>query len=150
MGNYQEARVKLTNTQLNYLKSTIKNKTGTLLRLTKKIFEDENLPHELFLTRQTAKIRNAFANNMSTYIKLSKTQISEIIQSGRSFDSCLSDLGKKALTYIAIPLARDNLPGLVSNLTSNSINKFEKTISGKGAVTKRIYFNYFEWRNEWY
>ena len=57
MRNYQEARVKVTNTQLNYLKSATKNKTGTLLRLTKKIFEDENLPHELFLTRQTAKIR---------------------------------------------------------------------------------------------
>ena len=41
---------------------------------------------------------------------------------------------QKTLTNIAIPLARDNLPGLVSYLTSNVINKFERKISGKGAV----------------
>ena len=135
MANYQEARVKLTNTQLNKLKSAAKNKTGTILRLNKKNFEDEELPHELFLTtRQTTKIRNAFANNMSTDIKLSKAQISKIIQSGGSFGSWLGNLGKKALTNIAIPLARDNLPGLVSNLTSSAINKFDRKISGKGAM----------------
>ena len=71
---------------------------------------------------------------MSTDIKLSKTQISKIIQSGGSFGSWLGNLGKKVLTNIAIPLARDNLPGLVSNLTSNAINKFDRKISGKGAV----------------
>ena len=86
MANYQEARVKLTNTQLNKLKSAAKKKTGTILRSNKKNFEDEELPHELFLIRrQTAKIRNAFANNMSTDIKLSKAQISKIIQEGGSF-----------------------------------------------------------------
>ena len=73
MTNYQEVRVKLTNTQLNKLKSAAKNKTGTILRLNKKNFEDEELPHELFLTtRQTMKLRHAFANNMSTDIKSSK------------------------------------------------------------------------------
>ena len=71
---------------------------------------------------------------MSRDIELSKAQISKIIQSGGSFGSWLGNLGKKALTNIAIPLARDNLPGLVSNLTSNAINKFERKISGKGAV----------------
>ena len=74
-------KVKLTNTQLNKLKSTAKNKTGIIVRLNMKNFEDEELPHELFLTtRQTTKIRNAFVNNMSTDIKLSKVQISKIIQ----------------------------------------------------------------------
>ena len=71
---------------------------------------------------------------MSTDIKFSKTQISKIIQSGGSFGSWLGDLGKKALTNISIPLARDTLPKLVSNLTSNAINKFEGNISGKRAV----------------
>ena len=53
MANYQEARLKLTNTQLNKLKSSAKNKTGTILRINKKNFQDEELPHELFLiTRQ--------------------------------------------------------------------------------------------------
>ena len=59
-------RVKLTNTQLITLKSVAKNKTRTILRLIKKNFEEEELPHELFLTtRQETKIRNVFANNMS-------------------------------------------------------------------------------------
>ena len=107
MANYQEARIKLTNTQLNKLKSAAKNKTGTISKLNKKNFEDEELPNEL-PTRQTTKIRNAFANNMSTDIKLSKVQISKIIQSGGSFGSWLGNLGKKSLTNIAIPLARDN------------------------------------------
>ena len=71
---------------------------------------------------------------MSTDIRLSKTQISKIIQSGGSFGSWLGNLGKKALTNIAIPLARDNLLGLVSNLTSRAIDKFDRKISGKGAV----------------
>ena len=43
-------------------------------------------------------------------------------------------LGKKALTNIVDPLAIDNVPRLASNLTSNAINKFERKISGKGAV----------------
>ena len=46
----------------------------------------------------------------------------------------LSNLGKKALTNIAIPLDRDNIPGLVINLTSNAKNKFERKVSAKGAV----------------
>ena len=73
MSNYEEARFKLTNTQLNKLTSATKNKTGITLRITKKIFQDEELPHELFITtRQKTKIRNAFANNMPIDIKLSK------------------------------------------------------------------------------
>ena len=51
-------------------------------------------------------MRNAFANNMSTDIKLSKAQISKIIQPGRFFGSWLGNLRKKALTNIAIPLGR--------------------------------------------
>ena len=48
MANYQEARVKLTNTQWNKLKSEAKIKTRIILRLTKKNFEDQELPHEYF------------------------------------------------------------------------------------------------------
>ena len=82
MANHQEASVKLTNTQLKKVKSAAKNTTGTKLRLNKKNFEDEELPHELFLTiRYTTKIRNVFANNMSTDVKLNKAQISKTIQS---------------------------------------------------------------------
>ena len=46
----------------------------------------------------------------------------------------VSTFKKKALTNVAILLARDNLSGLASNLTSSAINKFDRKISGKGAV----------------
>ena len=102
------------------------------------------MPHELFLTtRQTTKIGNAFANNMSTDIKLSKAQISKITQSGGSIGYWLGNLEKQALANVVIPLARDNLPELVSNLTLNAINKFERNISRKRAVIARKGFNLF-------
>ena len=48
-----------------------------------KMFGGNDLPHELLVTaRQKPKLRNAFNNNMSTDLKLSRAQISKIIQSG--------------------------------------------------------------------
>ena len=95
MANYQEERVKLTNIQLKNENLQQKKKTGIILRINKKSFQDEELQHELFLTtRHTTKIRNAFADN----IKLSKAQIFKIIQSGGSFGSWLDNLGKKVIT----------------------------------------------------
>ena len=80
MASYGEARVKLTNTQLNKSKYASKNNIGAILRINNKIFQDKELPHELFLTtRQKAKVRNAFANNISTDVKISKAQLSKII-----------------------------------------------------------------------
>ena len=95
MAKDQEVRVTLTNTQLSKLKSAARNKPGKLLRLSKKNFQDQELPRELFLTtRQTAKIRNAFVNNMSIDIKPSKARISKKIQSDASFNSWLANSGK--------------------------------------------------------
>ena len=55
------------------------------------MFNGNNLPHELILTtRQKTKLRNALENSMSTDVKLSKAQISKIIQSGRFLGSLLS------------------------------------------------------------
>ena len=77
MGN---VHLKLTNTQLQKLKTTAKNKTGTTLRMSSKMFDVSDLPHELLLTtKQKAKLKNAFNNNMSTDLKLSKAQIFKII-----------------------------------------------------------------------
>ena len=105
MTNYREARVKLTNIQSNKLRSAAKNKTWAILRLNIRIFQDEELLHELFLTaRQTTKIRNATANNMSTDIKLSTVQISKITHSDGLFSSWLSNLGKKVITDLAVCL----------------------------------------------
>ena len=108
MTNYLEARVKLKNTQLKKLKSVANNKTGAILRINKKKFEDEELQQELFLTaKQKAIIRDAFVNNMSADIKFIKAQISKKIQSNGRFSFRLDDLGKKAIKNVAIPLARD-------------------------------------------
>ena len=86
MVEYSKANAKLTDAQLRKLKTTVKNKAGTTLRMSLKIFDGNDLPHELLLTaRQKAKLRNAFNNNMSTDVKLSKAQVSKIIQSGELF-----------------------------------------------------------------
>ena len=66
--------------------------------------------------------RNAFAYNTSADIKLSKTQISKMIQSGGFLCNVLGNLDKKVITDFAIPLAKDNLSGLVSILASNALN----------------------------
>ena len=109
-----------------------KIRAGEIFRKNKENFEDEVLLNELFITtRQATEIINTFANNISTDIKLSKAQISEMIQSGGSFESWLCNLGKKSLTNI--PLARDNLPRLVSKLASNTADNLERKISRKGA-----------------
>ena len=71
MTNIQEARVKLTNTQLKKLKSETKSKTGGILRTNNKNVQDEEFPHKLFLTiGQTTKIKIVFSNSMSADIKL--------------------------------------------------------------------------------
>ena len=79
-----EVNVKLSDMQLKKLETAVKkNKTETVLRISLKMFNGNDLPHELLLTtRQKTKLRNAFNNNISTDLKLSKAQISKIIQSG--------------------------------------------------------------------
>ena len=76
MVQYNEVNAKLTDTQLKKLKNTVKNKTGATLRTRLKMFDGDNLRHEILLTtRQKTKLRNAFNNNISTDTKLSKVQI---------------------------------------------------------------------------
>ena len=79
MVKYNKVNVKLSYTRLKKLKTAVKYETGKTLRINLKMFNGNNLPHELLLTtRQKTKLRNAF-NNMSTDLKLSKAQISKII-----------------------------------------------------------------------
>ena len=71
-----------------------------------KLFNGNDLPHELLITtRQKTKLRNAFNNIMSTDLKLSKAQISKIVQSGGFLGSLLSKLAGP-LMKVAIPLAK--------------------------------------------
>ena len=101
--------VKLTDTQLKKLKTVVKNKTGTTLRMSLKMFDGNNLSYELLLTTsQKTKLRNAFNNNMSLNIKLSKVKVSKIIQSGRFFGSLLSKWAGP-LMKVAAPLAKNIL-----------------------------------------
>ena len=83
--------VKLSNSQLNKLKSAIKNESQVVLWLSLNMIgnydNEANFPHKLLLTnRQVTNLRKAFANNLATDIKLSKTQLSKIIQSEGSVD----------------------------------------------------------------
>ena len=107
MVEYSKVNVKLTDTQLKKLKTAVKNNAGTTLRTSLKMLNENNLPHELLLTtRQKTKLRNALNNNMSTDIKLSKAQISKIIQSGGFLGSLLSKLAGP-LMKVAIPLRKN-------------------------------------------
>ena len=66
MVQYDKVNVKLSDTQLKKLKAAVKNKTGTTLRISLKMFNGNNLPRELLLiARQKIKLRNAFNNNMA-------------------------------------------------------------------------------------
>ena len=83
MVEYAKLNVKLSDRQIKKLKDAAKDNTETTLRISLKMFNGNNLPHELLLTtRQKTKVRNAFNNNTSTDLKLSRAQISKIIQSG--------------------------------------------------------------------
>ena len=73
---------KLSNSQLNKLKSAIKNETEVVLRFSSNRIGDNvnNFPHKLLLTnRQVSNIHKALANNSSTDIKLLKSQLSKMI-----------------------------------------------------------------------
>ena len=69
------------------LKMKLKNETKVILRLSLNMVDnsddENNFPINVLLTnRQVANFRKAFANNSATNIKLSKTQLSKMIQSG--------------------------------------------------------------------
>ena len=98
--------LKLTDTQLKKLKTAVKDKTGTTLRISLKMFDGNDLPYELLLTaRQKTKLRNAFNNNMSTDLKLSRAQSSKIIHSGGFLGSLLSKLAGQ-LMKVAVLLSK--------------------------------------------
>ena len=83
MTHYNSLNVKLSNSQLNKLKSAIKNETDVILRLSSNMIgnsdEETNFPHKLLLTnRRVANLRKAFANHTLTDIKLSKAQLTKM------------------------------------------------------------------------
>ena len=114
MTQYNSLNVKLSNSQLNKFKSAIKNENEVVLRLSSNMVGDNetNFPHKLLLTnRQVSNVRKAFSNYLSTDIKLSKTQLSKMIQS------------EGFLVRLLGPLLNTGLP-LIPNVVKPLLNGF--------------------------
>ena len=103
MTQYNSLNVKLSISQLNEFKSAIRNENEVVLKLSPNMIGDNetNFPHKLLLTnRQVLNLPKAFANNSSVDIKLSKTQLSKMIQSGGFSARLLGPLLKTGLLLI--------------------------------------------------
>ena len=141
MTQYNSLNVKLSNSQLNKLKSTIKNESEVVLRLSSNMVGDSHgkihFPHKLLLTnRQIANLRKAFANNLSTDIKLSKTQIFKMIQVegflGRLFGLLLKT-GLLLIKNVIKPLAKSVLIPLGLTAAASAADAgIHKKILGSG------------------
>ena len=142
MVEYSKVNVKLSDTQLKKLKTAVKDKTGTTLRMSLERFNGNDLPHGLLLTtRQKTKLRYAFNNNMSTDLKLFKAQISKRIQSGGFLGSLLRKLAGP-LMKIAIPLAKNILNPLGIAAAASAIDAgTQKKKHGSGTTTSNKEMN---------
>ena len=99
------------------------------------MFNGNNLPHELLLTtRQTTKLKNAFENNMSTDIKLSRNQISKIVQSSQFLGALLRKLAGP-LIKVAVPLAKNILAPL--GITAAVIQQLMQKLKRKYMVLEQ-------------
>ena len=140
MTQYNSLNVKLSSSQLNKLKSSIKNKNDVVLRISSNLVsnsnDNTNFPHELLLTnRQVANICKAFAKNTSTDIKLSKTHLSKMIQSGGFLGNLLGKLAGP-LMKVAMLLAKNVLAPLgVSAAMSTTDGSIKKKMLGSGTTT---------------
>ena len=141
MTPYNSLNVKLSNSQLSKLKSAIKNETDGFLRLSSNMIgnsdDSTNFPQELLLTnRQNASLCKAFANHLSTDIKLSKTQLSKMIQSGGFLGRLLGPLLRTGLPLIKSvikPLAKSTLVPLGLTAAASAVDAgIHKKILGPG------------------
>ena len=139
MVEYNIINVELSDSKLNKLRTAVKNNQGATLIMNARMFTANNLPHELLLTtRQTTKLRNAIENNTSTDIKLSKAQISKVIQSGGFLGSLLSK-SAGPLMKVAFSLRKNVLAPL--GLTADIADIAISAMSAMSAT-------FFELRNE--
>ena len=137
MIQYNSLNVKLSKSQLNKLKSEIKNETDVILRLSSNMIghsdDETNFPHKLLLTnRQIANLRKAFANHTSTDIKLSKAQLTAMQKD--EFIRCLAPLLKSVLPLLKSMTKPLGMLGLTvaASATDAVINK---KIFGSGTTT---------------
>ena len=147
MMQYNSFNAKLSNSQLNKLKSAIKNKTGIVLRLSLSMVGDDEpyFPYKLLLTnRQVTNLRKAFANKSSTDIKLSKTHLTKMVQSRGCLDRLLGPLLKTGLPLIENvikPLVKSVLIPLGSTATASAADAGIHTKIGSGKPTTLITSN---------
>ena len=140
MTQYNSLNVKLSNSQLNKLKSAIKNETDVVLRISSGMVgnsnDNANFPHKLLLTdRQIANIGKAFANNLSRDVKFSKTQLLKISQSGGFLGNLLHKLAGP-LMKVAMPLAKNVLAPLGLTAAMSAIDgSIKKKMLGSGTTT---------------
>ena len=136
MVKYIKVNVKWTDSQLKQLKTAVKDKTETTMRMNLKMFDGNYLSHVLLLTtRQKTELRNAFSNIMSTDLKLSKAQISKIIQSGEFLRLLLSKLAGP-LMKVADLLAENILAPLGITAAASAIDVgIQKKIHSSGTAT---------------
>ena len=148
MTQYNSLNVKLSNSQLNKFKSAIKNETKVVLRLPSNMIGDNeaNFPHQLLLTnREVLNLHKAFANNSSTDIKFSKTQLSKMIQSGGFLGRLVGPLLKTGLhltSNVIKPLAKSVLIPLgLTTAASAADAGIHKKILGLGNNASLIMSN---------
>ena len=138
--------VKLSNSQLNRLKFGIENCTEITLKIPSNVFGDSNdennFPHKLLLTNaQVSKLRKAFVNNSSANIKLSKTELHKIGQSGGFLGRLLESLlktGSPLIGNVFKPLAKSVLIplGLTAAAAAAATDAaIHKKIFGSGFTT---------------
>ena len=154
MTQYNSLNVKLSNSQLSKLKPAIKNETDVTLRLRLSNIsnmignsdDETNFPHKLLLTnKQVANLWKAFANYLSTDIKLSKTQLSKMIQLGGFLGRLLGPLLKTGLPLmksVIQPLAKSVLIPLGLTAAASAADAgIHKKILGSGHNTTLIISN---------
>ena len=147
MTQYNSLNVKLSNSQLNKLKSAIKNETEVVLRLSSNMIgnNETNFTHELLLTnRQVSNLRKAFVNNSSAGIKFSKTKLSKMVQLGGFLGRLLGPLLKTGLPLIKNvikPLARSVLIllGLTAEASAADAGIHKKML-GPGHSNNNYYY----------
>ena len=104
MTQYNSLNLKLSNSQLNKFKSAINNENEVVLKLSSNMIgnNETNFPHKLLLTnRQVLNLQKVFANTSLANFKLSKTQLSKMIQSGGFLGRLLGPLLKTGLPLIS-------------------------------------------------
>ena len=107
---------------------------------------ETNFPHKLLLTnRQVSNLRKAFANHLSTDIKLSKTQLSKMIQSGGFLDRLLGPslkTGLRLISNVIKSLAKCVLIPLGLTAAASAADAgIHKKILGSGNITTLIISN---------